>query len=222
VDDQKKILCEAVRIGGAMRARLWVAGFAIVVSLCVWIPAAAGAVGAAQTSATNLPASVSLCERGGWQSLTNVQGQPFDNQGQCISYFIHNPVSLADLAGSFAGTASYAVLGDSPCFATQVFDATYPGTSAVGPVTLHLDGCDALVSIFPFTYYFTGTFTITTNVGTLHGNAAGPLGDPFPIVELTLTVLSGTEAFAATTGTINVSIQWDGASTSMTGSVTIP
>jgi hypothetical protein len=206
-----------------MRARLSVAGFAIVVSLCVWmIPTAAGAVGAGQAGSTHVPVSVALCQQGGWQNLLNEQGQPFSNQGQCISYFIHNPVSLADLTGSFSGTASYTILGGIPCFASQFFDTTYPGSPAVGAVTLDLDGCDALVSIFPFNYYFTGTFTITTSVGTLNGNAVGPLGASFPTVELTLTVLSGTGAFAATTGTINVSILWDGAATSVTGSVTVP
>ena len=40
--------------------------------------------------------------------------------------------------------------------------------------------------------------------------------------ELTLTVLSGTGAFAGTTGTINVSIILMPGTTSVTGSVTIP
>ena len=210
-----------------MRARLSVAGFAIVVSLCVWMPTAGGAVGAAQTGSSNVPASVALCQKGGWQSLTNGQGLPFGNQGQCISYFIHNPVSLADLAGSFSGTTSFTFLGPRDCapslpsLVDQVFDATYPGSSAVGSVTLHLDGC-VLVPGAGFTY--TGTFTITTSVGTLAGNAAGTINN-VPVSpydwELTLTVVSGTGAFAATMGTIHVSILWPGA-TSVTGSVTIP
>jgi hypothetical protein len=204
-----------------MRARLSVAGFVIVVGLCVSIPTA---VGAAQTGSTNAPLGVGLCKQGEWQSLVNVQGQPFGNQGQCISYFIHNPVSLADLAGSFSGTTTWTFSSENGCLVNQVFDATYPGNSAVGSVTLHLDGC---VFGAPFTY--TGTFSITTSVGSLVGNVAGTvsnplLGPPPYDYDLTLTVVSGTGAFSGTTGAIHVSIQWPGGGSPspVTGSVTVP
>lgn len=219
-----------------MRGRLSVAGFAIVVSLYVWmVPTAAGAIGAAQTGSTYVPVSVGLCQQGGWQSLTNVQGQPFGNQGQCITYFIHNPVSLADLAGSFTGTTTWTFGSGNDCFVSQLFDANYPGSSPAGAVLLHVGGCLNLV--FPLTnpWTFAGTFTIATNVGTLVGDTAGllynavitnpPLPDDF---ELTLTVVSGTGAFAETTGTIHVSILWSifvpgvPATYPVTGSVTIP
>ncbi len=212
-----------------MRARLSVAGFAIVVSLCVWmIPTAAGAVGAAQTGSTHVPVSVGLCQHGGWQSLSNAQGQPFSNQGQCISYFIHYPVSLADLAGSFSGTTTW-TFGNGCGFVNQVFDAAYPGSSAVGAVMLHVGGC-VVFSGNPLPY--NGTFTIATNVGTLSGDVAGLIpnvGAPAPAdIELTLTVNSGTRVFAATTGTIQVSILWSiyvpgvPSTYPVTGSVTIP
>jgi hypothetical protein len=214
-----------------VRARLSVAGLAIVVSLCVWIPTAVGAAGTAQTGSTNVPLSVSQCEQGGWQSLTNVQGQPFGNQGECITYLIHNPVSLADLTGSFSGTTSWTFFGNGCSFVNQFFDATYPGSSAVGSVALHLDGCIVL-GAFPQISY-TGAFAITTSVGTLSGHTTGPidnlLGPGSVDYELTLTVLSGTGAFAATTGMINVSILWPPpplpgvpSSSPVTGSVTIP
>ena len=171
------------------------------------------------------PTAVQQCKDGGWQTLTDESGQPFRNQGQCISYFIHNPISLADLAGSFSGTTSY-VAGFGCSIVEQFFDATYPGSSAVGSVTLHLDGCVAFG--FPSTY--TGAFTIATSVGTLAGNAAGPiynvpayLPSDVPDFELTLSVLSGTGAFAGTTGTIHVSIQWPPPfGPPVTGSVTVP
>jgi hypothetical protein len=207
-----------------MRARLSVTGFVILVSLCISIPTAAGAVGAAQAGSAQKHLSADQCKNGGWQSLTDGQGQPFRNQGQCISYAIHNPVSLADLAGSFSGTTSF-TFGTGGCpFVEMVFDATYPGSSAVGAVTLHLDGCIPFGP--PFTY--TGTFTITTSVGTLAGSAAGTannlVGPPPFVFDLTLTVLSGTGAFAGTTGTINVSIQSLGGvnPAPVTGSVTVP
>jgi hypothetical protein len=213
-----------------MRTRMSIAGFVIIVSLCVWMPTAAGAVGTAQTGSRNVPASVALCQHGGWQSLSNMQGQPFRNQGQCISYFIHNPVSLADLSGSFSGTTTW-TFGNGCPLVNQIFDASYPGSSAVGAVMLQVGGCVDVVTASQYSY--TGTFTIATNVGTLSGNAAGlanvGVGAQPPVdFELTLTVVSGTGAFAATTGTIHVSIVWSvyvsgvPSTYPVTGSVTIP
>jgi hypothetical protein len=198
-----------------MRARLSVAGFVIVVGLCISIPTAAGAVGAAQTGSAQKHLSVDQCKGGGWQSLTDGQGQPFPNQGQCISYAIHHSVSLADLAGSLTGTAS-AVFGVNGCtFLDVTFGATYPGSSAVGTVILHIDGCIPLV-VPPTPDPFAGTFTLTTNAGTLSGTAAGqiinvllPPSDIEPATAtLTLAATSGTGDFTGTTGTLNVSLQW--------------
>jgi hypothetical protein len=36
---------------------------------------------------TNVPANKDQCKSGGYQSLTDANGQPFRNQRQCISYF---------------------------------------------------------------------------------------------------------------------------------------
>ena len=144
--------------------------------------------------------------------------------GSGVSVTVGNAVSVADLAGSFPGTVSF-TLGTGGCdFLEQVFDATYPGSSAVGSVTLHLDGC--VPAEPPFTY--TGTFTVTTSVGTLAGNAAGTdsnlAGPPPYFSDLTLTVLSGTGGFAGTTGTTGVSMQTSGGANPalVTGSVTVP
>ncbi len=172
-------------------ASVFLAAFPVVV-----IPIAVTPMGAWAGAAA--PTAVQQCKDDGWHTLTDASGQPFKNQGQCISYAIHNPVSLADLAGSFSGTTSF-TFGTNGCVLVEmVFDATYPGSSAVGSVTLHLDGCVPFGP--PFTY--SGTFTITTSVGTLAGAAVGTannLAGPPPFVfDLTLTVLSGTGAFAAT------------------------
>ncbi len=212
-----------------MRARLSFAGVGIVVALAL-IPAGVSEVGAAPPS--NVSTALSLCQRDGWQSLTNDQGQPFPNQGQCTSYFIHNPVTPADLAGSFSGTGN-GILSNNGCPTPNGlpplsldFNATY--TAAFGSVTLVLNGCAN--EVFPSEGNWAGTFTITTNVGTLAGNAVGPTSNPFgspPFsFSLTLTVLSGTGAFAATTGMIDVFIEWPGLGVPnpapITGSVTVP
>ena len=200
-------------------ASVLLAAFPVVV-----MPIAITSIGARAGAAS--PAAVQQCKDGVWQTLTEASGQPFRNQGQCISYFIHNPVSLADLTGSFSGTTSFTQSGGCSVV-EQVFDATYLGSSAVGSVTLHLDGCVATGS--PFTY--AGTFTIATSLGTLAGNAAGPIYNVpaaipplLPIdLELTLTVLSGTGAFSGTTGTIHLSVEWPFPfGPQVTGSVSVP
>jgi hypothetical protein len=197
-------------------AGLILAAFPVVV-----IPIAVTSMGSQAGAAP--PTAVQQCKDGGWQTLTDASGSPFKNQGQCVSYFIHNPVSLADLTGSFSGTQSF-TFGTGGCsFVEQVFDAMYPGSSAAGSVTLHLDGCIVLGG-FPQISY-TGAFAITTSVGTLTGDVAGPINNilgPGPVdYELTLTILSGTGVFAGTTGTINLSIQWP-TGTPVTGSVMVP
>jgi hypothetical protein len=201
-------------------ASVFLAAFPVVV-----IPIAVASMGTWAGAAA--PTAVQQCKDGGWQTLADASGQPFKNQGQCISYAIHNPVSLADLAGSFSGTTSFTSGTGGCAFVEQFFDATYPGSSAVGLVALHLDGC-VILSV-PLTY--AGTFTIATSVGTLAGDVAGLASNvvnTFPTdFEMTLTVLSGSGAFAVTTGTIHVSIQWIGGGTPgiptpVTGSVTVP
>ena len=215
-------LQRASSVGVVMVRRLLASVFLAALPVVV-IPIAVTSVGARAGAAP--PTAVQQCKDGGWRTLTDASGQPFKNQGQCISYFIHNPVSLADLAGLFSGTQSFTQPGGCSVV-DQVFDATYPGSPAVGSVTLHLDGCVTFGS--PFTY--AGTFTVATSVGTLAGNTAGPIYNvpaisPFPPVdyELTLTVLSGTGAFSGTTGTIHVSIQWPVPfGPQVTGSVSVP
>ena len=154
-----------------------------------------------------------------------------------ITLYAHwNPVSLADLTGSFSGMTT-PPFPEHDCVELpslpQSFGAVYPGNSAVGAVTLGIVGCDIGLSI-PLSV--TGTFSIATDVGTLRGNVSGSMNLLAPPTvgwdfELTLTVVSGTGAFAATTGTIHVSIQWTpnppvnspvGAPQPVTGSVTIP
>jgi hypothetical protein len=202
-------------------ASLFLAAFPVVV-----VPIAVTSM-AAQAGAAS-PIAVQQCKDGGWQTRTAASGQSFRNQGQCVSYFSHNPVSLGDLTGPFSGTTSWTIGTGGCSFVHQVFDTTYPGTSTVGSVTLHLDGC---ADIIPSPWTYTGTFTIATSVGTLAGNVAGLLlnvVNSFPTDwELTLTVDSGSGAFAVTTGAIHVSIKWvgggtPGVSTAVTGLVTVP
>jgi hypothetical protein len=69
---------------------------------------------------------------------------------------------------------------------------------------------------FPLAIGFSGTFTITTNVGTLSGTVVGGFTNVFvspfnpqPVTaEFTLTATSGTGPFTGTTGTLNVDLGW--------------
>jgi hypothetical protein len=191
-----------------------VAAVAALVALVSVTPAAAQ---------TRTPTSKDQCKHGGWQNLADETGRPFPNQGRCVSWAIHHPaplVGLADLAGSFSFTGDTSFVGQFPgCGGDihQVFDVAYSGSPAVGTVALHIEGClsPALTSLM-------GTFTISTNVGTLNGTASGPI--TFTAVtdfELSLTVTSGTGAFQGTTGVLHATLIWDGPpSTVLTGSVT--
>jgi len=38
----------------------------------------------------NTPSNKDECKKNGWEGLTDENGQPFRNQGQCVSYFNHN------------------------------------------------------------------------------------------------------------------------------------
>jgi hypothetical protein len=39
---------------------------------------------------TNVPTSQDQCKNNGYQDLTDANGQPFKNQGDCVSYVVHN------------------------------------------------------------------------------------------------------------------------------------
>jgi hypothetical protein len=165
------------------------------------------------------PGPIKGCMNGGWLTFTEASGEPFANQGQCIAYAIHHLVSLADLASSSFNATSYAAFGCS--FVGATFGATYPASSAVGPVTLQTEGCIPFGGgNFPFTFLYSGTFTITTSVGTLSGTAAGQITNvilpppPYEVnlepvtASLALTAKSGTGLFTGTTGTLNLGLTW--------------
>ena len=160
-------------------------------------------------------ADIQACLHGGWQTFTEASGQPFTNEGQCVAYAIHHPVSLADLAGSLTGTTSLFGAPGVCSFLGQSFAATYPAGSAVGTVTLQMDGCVTL-AIPPAPIPFVGTLAMATGVGTLDGTATGPIstafdpaGNLFPAsATLVLSVTSGTGLFTGTTGTLHLSLQW--------------
>ena len=115
-----------------------------------------------------------------------------------VTVTVANP-GLADLANSsFTSTASGSRTGCGIVYLT--FDAVYPGSAAVGNVTLHIVGCVT----DPYTY--AGSFTITTGVGTLSGSATGSItyiGDTLEMnYQINLSVATTTGSFTGTTGTL--------------------
>ncbi len=136
-----------------------------------------------------------------------------------------SPVSVADVVTSaFSGTISGQV-GASPCPSDDflTFAGSYPGSAAVGTVNFSVAGC-----YLPTSSFSSGSFTITTNVGTLTGSASGPvaiIGTPPNDLryqfELTLSVTMGTGSFAGTTGNLQaVLVPPSEALTSFEGTVT--
>jgi hypothetical protein len=147
---------------------------------------------------------------GGWQTIAEASGQRFPNQGECIAYSIHHPVSLSDLTGTtLTGTAIFTPANGCG-FASQEFDGSYPGSTSVGPVTFHIAGC-VNNYVFPVGGTYAGSFTITSNVGSVSGMATGLVTivlAPPPVLggivdfDLTLSVQAGTGLFAGTTGSL--------------------
>jgi hypothetical protein len=41
------------------------------------------------TLTTPVPTDKDQCKRGGWRNLANMEGEPFRNQGQCVSFVVH-------------------------------------------------------------------------------------------------------------------------------------
>ena len=135
-----------------------------------------------------------------------------------VNVTVANP-GLADLASSSVTGTISGSSGTGGCsFLEGIFTATYPGSSAVDTVTLQMDGCiPGGGGNFPFTFTYSGTFTITTGVGTLTGTVAGQINNVItsPVINvvpvtaaLALTVTSGTGQFAGTTGTLNLGLQF--------------
>jgi hypothetical protein len=189
----------------------------------VMIPIAITSIGAKASAAP--PAQIQQCMNGGWRTLTDASGQHFQNQGQCIAFAIHHRVSLSDLADPFAidGTTSFALGANGCSFVYQVFDATYPGTAAVGAVILHLSGC-----VSPSLSSYAGSFNITTNVGTLSGSASGPVNITAGLgleYQLTLTVNAATGSFVRSTGSLDLLVSWNTPNqspSSFVGSISVP
>jgi hypothetical protein len=185
-------------------ASVFLAAFPIVV-----IPIAITSMAAQAGAAT--PTAVQQCNDGGWRSLADTSGEPFANQGLCIVFVIQHPVGLANVAkSSFTGTTSAIFPAGAGCegtLASQVFDSGYPGTAPVGTVTLHVGGCIDTTTPPPNLHY-SGTFTITTDVGTLNGIAAGLINVDLTsfdfTYDLTLTATAGSGSFAATTGEMHL------------------
>ncbi|MDP9335458.1 MAG: hypothetical protein M3Q30_19425 [Actinomycetota bacterium] len=168
---------------------------------------AAGAV-----NSTSLPSSARACLGGGWRSLSDAQGRPFQNQGKCVAFMLRHPVTLADLAGSYVGGTRSAVQNGGTCPPENegfdfylTFATTYSGSAAVGTVALHLEGC----ADFSNDIFTAGTFSLSTKVGSVTGTADGSVtatldqnSNVTVDLSLTLTVTSGTGAFSTTTGTL--------------------
>ena len=122
-----------------------------------------------------------------------------------VTVTVANP-GLADLAdSSFTSTASGSRSGCAIVHLT--FDAVYPGSPAVGNVTLHIAGCVT----DPYTY--AGSFTISTGVGTLSGSAMGSItyiGETLEMsYQINLSVATATGSFTGTTGTLSFSAPYE-------------
>jgi Bacterial Ig domain/Pentapeptide repeats (8 copies) len=122
-----------------------------------------------------------------------------------VTITVANP-GIADLANpSFTSTLSGSRSSCGIVYLT--FDAVYPGSAAVGNVTLHIAGCVS----DPYTY--AGSFTITTGVGTVSGSAMGSItyiGDTLEMnYQIGLAVTTATGSFSGATGNLGFSAPYE-------------
>ena len=139
----------------------------------------------------------------GTSASTAGSSETFTTLGIWTGTISYPVVSLADISSSsFSGTQTYT--GISGCaFTYETFDAVYPGSAAVGNVSLQIAGCvDAFPSATPSQY--TGSFTITTGVGTLSGSASGLVSLQLPnvVAQIALSINARTGSFTGTTGSL--------------------
>jgi hypothetical protein len=143
-------------------------------------------------------------------------------------------LTLADLAGGISGTLNGSSLSASNLHGNAAGAA---GTEMLQTGTLNIEGfsnsdCpdNALIDLC---LDVSGTFTITTRVGTLSGTASGGVGEDLssgpsgpqiaPVAgELALAVTSGTGRFASTAGTLDVAFQFPTFSSNFVGTITVP
>ena len=99
-----------------MVRRLLVSVFLAVFPVVV-IPIAVTSMGTQAGAAP--PTAVQQCKDGGWRTLTDASGQPFKNQGQCISYFIHNPASSWSIQSTPNANSGLNILNNVSCATAQ-------------------------------------------------------------------------------------------------------
>ena len=135
-----------------------------------------------------------------WNTATVPSGtyflasEAFNSAGSAFSSGVSvTVVSLADLqsTSTFAGTFTFLDCALPPAFSQ--YDATYPGSTSVGTVTLTVSPCSS-------------SFTISTGVGTLSGTVGPASLNPIPPDGLDATwplnVVTGTGLFAGMTGVL--------------------
>ncbi len=190
-----------------MRRPTSILGVATIVVLLA-LPVLAAPAGAQASATAGVPTSIDDCRHSGWRTSTDPVGGSWSVRAACIKWVRAHPggaLGLADLAGTFTGTE--AVVGSGCDFVHRTFDASYATRGRVGTASLAIDGCtDSTASTY------TGTFTITTPVGSVSGTAAGAvsmLSRP-PLFNLYLTPTSGTGAFTTTSGILGGFVRWIG------------
>ncbi|MGZ4683061.1 MAG: hypothetical protein ACXWBN_17165 [Acidimicrobiales bacterium] len=192
----------------------------IAIAVLAFIPLVAAPAGAQPVSTAGVPTSVAACKHGGWRTLTDPVGASFATRAACIRWATAHPggtLRLSDLSGTFAGVESFTF---ECTFVHQTFDASYATRGRVGTATMAIEGCvDGSITTY------TGTFSISTPIGSVSGTVAGTLqAVTTPATfHLVLTPTASTGAFTGLSGTLLVEIRWNGfPETAITGTVAAP
>jgi hypothetical protein len=117
-----------------------------------------GATASAQDE-VNPPPNKDACMQGGWESYTDDEGTPFENQGDCVSYVA-------------AGGGVYPIVASKPPPASPTVSVSTPTPAPGSTITVTMDGCAEGESV-QFTVAGETASGVTTD-----GSASAPIKVP--------------------------------------------
>jgi hypothetical protein len=119
-----------------------------------------GAAASAQDEGSvNTPPNKDVCMQGGWESYTDDEGTPFENQGDCVSYVA-------------AGGGVYPIVASQPPPASPTVSVSSPTPAPASTITVTMDGCAEGESV-QFTVAGETASGVTTD-----GSASAPIKVP--------------------------------------------
>ncbi len=146
---------------------------------------------------SNIPANKDACKKEGYKNLTDSEGHPFKNQGQCVSYYNHLNNSVVSTTATFAALDSVYYNCSTVCsniYATGPIGFTWDSTTGVVTSGYYNEviGSTTYMNVVDYGSVSAGNVNLTFSrtvpnaygpfnfVGTLSGNVlSGQLDGPY-------------------------------------------